>query len=277
MHCSISQKRWVPARHTHTCSVTGWIDEELYSQWFDFFLKKIPPTRPVLLIADGHTSHTSIEVIEKARANNVHLLCLPSHTTHLLQPLDVSVFKPFKSNFNKACRELVNKNPGRVVTTNDISSLIAKAWPLSLTPINIMSGFKKCGISPLNPGATSDQQLAPSKSVTPQVDDLSTPGKSGTTKSSDTSTKTSDVSSTKTVAPCSHLDEILSLPKAKPKTRPKRNPGLTTYSEVLSGIPFISRLWKNKAEKEWRNKGKQEVLKGNRKRRKPLIPRRKCQ
>lgn len=76
--------------------------------------------------------------------------------------------------FQQSLRELVNKNPGRVVTTNDISSLTAKAWPLSLTPINIMSGFKKCGISPLNPGAISDRQLAPSKAVTPQVEDFST-------------------------------------------------------------------------------------------------------
>ena len=37
------------------------------------FLEHIPPTRPVLLLKDGHASHTSIEVIELARANNVHI------------------------------------------------------------------------------------------------------------------------------------------------------------------------------------------------------------
>ena len=66
---------------------------ELYLQWFDFFLHSIPPTRPVLLIQDGHVSHMSVELIELARANNIHLSCLPSHTTHILQPLDVGVFK----------------------------------------------------------------------------------------------------------------------------------------------------------------------------------------
>ena len=45
--------------------------------------------RPVLLIQDGHASHMSIGLIELARANDVHLLCLPAHTTHILQPLDV--------------------------------------------------------------------------------------------------------------------------------------------------------------------------------------------
>ena len=52
----------------------------------------IPPSRPVLLYQNGHASHVSIELIELARLNDMHLLCLPSHTSHLLQPLDVSVF-----------------------------------------------------------------------------------------------------------------------------------------------------------------------------------------
>ena len=59
------------------CSDNGWITIE----WFKFFLACIPPARPVLLIEDGHSSHISIEVIELAHSNNVHLLCLPSHTT----------------------------------------------------------------------------------------------------------------------------------------------------------------------------------------------------
>jgi hypothetical protein len=74
-------------------SDSGWITTELFLEWFKFFLLNIPPTRPVLLIQDGHHSHVSIELIELAQSNNIHLLCLPAHTTHLLQPLDVGVFK----------------------------------------------------------------------------------------------------------------------------------------------------------------------------------------
>ena len=83
------------------CSDNGWITKKHYIEWFDFFLKTIPPTKPVLLIEDGHSSHVSIEVIKLVRKNNVHLLCLPSHTTHLLQALDVGIFKSLKSYYNK--------------------------------------------------------------------------------------------------------------------------------------------------------------------------------
>jgi len=78
-------------------SESGWINGELYIDWFKFFLQQIPAHRPVLLTQDGHASHISIELKELAKANDVHLLCLPSHTTHILQPLDVGVFKSFKS------------------------------------------------------------------------------------------------------------------------------------------------------------------------------------
>ena len=82
-----------------SCSDNGWVTHELYLEWFRFFLANIPPTRPVLLIEDGHSSHISMEVIELARCNNIHLLCLPY--THLLQPLDVGVCKSLKSTTPK--------------------------------------------------------------------------------------------------------------------------------------------------------------------------------
>ena len=89
-------------------SGNGWINTDLYLEWFKFFVANTPPTRPVLLIQDGHGSHVSIELIELARAHNIHLLCLPAHTTHVLQPLDVAVFKSFKSHFAKTCRKYMS-------------------------------------------------------------------------------------------------------------------------------------------------------------------------
>ncbi len=50
-------------------------------------------TLPVLLIMDGHGTHMSIELIELARSSGIHLLCLPSHMTHILKSLDIGVLK----------------------------------------------------------------------------------------------------------------------------------------------------------------------------------------
>ena len=140
-------------------SETGWINQNIYAKWFQYFLVNIPPMWPVLLILDGHSSHITIETIELARSQDVHLLCLPSHSTHILNPLDIGVFKSFKSFFSKACHKYVVSNPGRVITTDLIASLVGEAWPQSVTPINIMGGFKKSGVYPLNPGAVSDRTI----------------------------------------------------------------------------------------------------------------------
>ena len=77
--------------------------------------------------------------------------------------LDVGVFKSLKSFYYKACKKYITDHPGRVITTDVIVSLLADAWPQSITPINIMSGFKKSGTYPLNPGEIKDRDLTPSK------------------------------------------------------------------------------------------------------------------
>ena len=107
--------------------------------WFQQFIHWIPQVRPVLLIQDGHCSHVSIELAFNS-------LCLPPHTTHFLQPLDVGVFKTFKAVFSRACHKHVMERPGRVVTAEILASLVGEAWSLSVTPLNIMSGFRKCRI-----------------------------------------------------------------------------------------------------------------------------------
>ena len=52
--------------------------------------------RPVLLILDNHVSHLSIYAIDAARENGVDLLFFPSHSSHLLQLLDVVYFHALK-------------------------------------------------------------------------------------------------------------------------------------------------------------------------------------
>ena len=124
-------------------SRNGWINDDLFLQWFKFFLASILPTRLVLLIMDGHRTHMSIELIELAQSSGVHLLCLPSHTTHILQPLDVGIFKSFKSYFSKSCSKYLAAHPGRVITSDKLVSLVADIWPLALTPLISCLDFKK--------------------------------------------------------------------------------------------------------------------------------------
>ena len=44
-------------------SKNGWINSEVYLDWFDFILKNVPLARPIVL-QDGNASHASIQLIE---------------------------------------------------------------------------------------------------------------------------------------------------------------------------------------------------------------------
>jgi hypothetical protein len=81
------------------CQENGWMTVELFGDWMDHFIKfaKPDPDRKILLIVDGHVSHThNLRALQMAREAGVVMLSLPSHTTHRMQPLDVAFFSPIE-------------------------------------------------------------------------------------------------------------------------------------------------------------------------------------
>ena len=71
--------------------------------------------------------------------------------THESQPLDASVFKPLKQNWNDACLKFMEQNPGKVIMKYNFSPLLNEAWTKTMTPTVISAGFKRAGIYPFNP------------------------------------------------------------------------------------------------------------------------------
>ena len=280
-------------------SDNGWITQDIYLEWFKFFIKTIPPARPVLLIEDGHGSHITLDVIELARKNNIHLLCLPAHTSHILQPLDIGVFHSFKTLYSKACRKYIAKNPGRVITSEAIASLVGDTWPQSVTPINILSGFKKSGISPLNPSEVSDRMLAPAKGLksnnsksppTYSAEEIALYEKrfiegydlcdsryeqwlkENHPESSDADSMKTHVSrsiSTASSNESSLLSDILKYPESKTSSKAKRKPAINTNAVCLSDSPVVRHL--KEEEEEKREAEKEKLRKKEERERKKLL------
>jgi len=112
-----------PPGTAYACHPSGWMQMEIFVQWFRHFLSHTKPSEndPVLLILDGHNAHTrNLEVIELARKNHVILLVLPPHCTHRLQPLDVAFMKPLSTYYTQAIEKYLRNNPGRVVSVFQI-------------------------------------------------------------------------------------------------------------------------------------------------------------
>lgn len=130
---------------------SAYINAALFFQWLrDHFIPR-KPLGAVLLILDGHASHVnSVEMLEFAETHQVILLCLPSHTTHYLQPLDRSFFKSLKSHFYETCRLWLKTHVGRRITRYQFGELLTPSWGKAATTQNGSSGFKATGIMPFN-------------------------------------------------------------------------------------------------------------------------------
>lgn len=135
-------------------SKSGWMTVELFAgAYLDHLIAytKCTKSDPILLILDNHGSHVSIPAIQKSKDNGIVLLTIPPHTSHKLQPLDISVYGPFKSYFNKAMDDWMRNNPPpNQVRIINMSALVKYAMINSMTPRNIIAGFEKAGIYPLN-------------------------------------------------------------------------------------------------------------------------------
>ena len=145
-------------------SSKGWIDGELFKDWFiGHFLSYVSSCRPLLLILDGHSSHFCPEVIRTAAAEGIIMFVLPPHTTHLSQPLDKGAFALLKIEWRKAVENFISKNPGRNVTRYEFSALFAKVWSSAMTLPNIVAGFRVTGVCPFNRNAIRLPSEAPTK------------------------------------------------------------------------------------------------------------------
>lgn len=136
----------------------GWMESEVFKNYFSKVLvPNFKNKRPILLIYDGHTTHISIRLIEEALKEQVTILKLPPHSSHLLQPLDISVFKPIKDKWDAKLVKWQRENPGKKVLKQKFSKLIREIW-IETDPSIIRNGFKKAGIHPFD-----DKVIPPEK------------------------------------------------------------------------------------------------------------------
>lgn len=155
------------------CHPSGWIQSHLFTQWLDHFITHVKPSPedPVVLIFDGHYTHTrNLDVINKARENNISLVCLPPHSTHKIQPLDVAFMGPFKTYYCQEIEKWLRENPGRTISPYQIASLMGKAYLRTASMEVSTHGFEKGGIMPFDRHIFGDHDFAIHEKLETSVD-----------------------------------------------------------------------------------------------------------
>ncbi|XP_050295082.1 uncharacterized protein LOC126735176 [Anthonomus grandis grandis] len=139
-------------------SKSGWFDSACFRNWFF----------TVALIGDNLSSHFSEDVLKTCEKMDIAFICLPSNATHVMQPLDVAFYSPLK----KYWREILTtwkKGQGRKMTTlsKDVfprlrAQLHNKIKENGKGRQNLISGFAKTGLHPLNPAQPKERLPASS-------------------------------------------------------------------------------------------------------------------
>ena len=94
-------------------SEKSWTDNELELEWLTKIFKPYNISQTVekqLLLLNSHESHYTSQFIDFHYKKGIISLCLPPYSTHLLQPLEISLFEPLvkaykKSVENNSCSE----------------------------------------------------------------------------------------------------------------------------------------------------------------------------
>jgi hypothetical protein len=145
-----------PVAHFIT-SPNGWTNDDIGYEWltkvFDRHTKKkASHGRDYrLLFLDGHSSHINMRFIEFCDRNKILLMAYPPHSTHRLQPLDVSLFNPLSNFYSQNLDSWLLRSYGTCnMSKRHFWALFKPAFDAAFTKDNIASGWKKTGLYPLD-------------------------------------------------------------------------------------------------------------------------------
>lgn len=137
-----------------TSTENGWTTDATAIEWLEkvFIPQTAPrdPSEPRLLILDGHGSHETTEFLWLCYSNNIHMLFLPPHSSHILQPLDLAVFSSLKKAYRRHVGLLDGISDATPIGKRNFINCYHKARIESITAQNIKSGWRASGLWPLN-------------------------------------------------------------------------------------------------------------------------------
>ncbi|KAE8224052.1 hypothetical protein CF319_g3001 [Tilletia indica] len=157
MSASQHSESWVnndlPDTTLLAVSPNGYTDDILALKWikhFDARTKGMTKGNKRLLIFDGHGSHCTKQFIDYCNEAKIIPFSLPPHSSHILQPLDVSVFQPMKHWHREAIDAATRTgctNFNKIEFLASLNDIRVKTMKTN----TIKNGFRLTGIHPYNP------------------------------------------------------------------------------------------------------------------------------
>jgi len=144
----------LPGDYVLSVSKNGWTTDELGIEWLQKVFEPNTAPRTIgryrLLILDGHGSHATAEFDRFCMERRIIPLYMPPHSSHILQPLDVSCFSPLKHLYGQRVQEKTQNGVYSIGKENFLQ-IYPKVHQQALSSSNIKSGFAATGLIPLSP------------------------------------------------------------------------------------------------------------------------------
>ena len=136
-------------------SATGWTSEEYGFQWLTSIFDRYTKEKARLgrdwrlLMLDGYNSHLNMRFLDRCTKHRILVCAYPSHSTHQLQPLNISLFGPLAQYYSSELDDYIHKSFGRRgMSKREFFGLFWPAFKRVFTEKNIKSGRAKIGIWP---------------------------------------------------------------------------------------------------------------------------------
>jgi hypothetical protein len=98
-----------------------------------------------ILILDGHRSHLTTEFDRTCTKNNIIPVCMPPHSSHLLQPLDVSCFAVLKRKYGQLVKQWIRLG-FNYIDKIDFLTVFPEARTIVYKAKTIQNGFTATGL-----------------------------------------------------------------------------------------------------------------------------------
>jgi DDE superfamily endonuclease len=151
------QRAWITSRLNRETVIrvsdSGWTNSDIALNWlshFDSYTKPRLQGIYRLLILDGHESHVSLQFVEYCEAHKIVPLCLPPHSTHILQPLDVSIFGPLARAYKKRLYDTALYG-ALAITKQEFLEIYQAARSEAISSTNMASTWRATGLIPYDP------------------------------------------------------------------------------------------------------------------------------
>lgn len=155
----------LPANWSVGISDSGWQTQltfldyirNVFSKWLSDEKIKLP----VILFIDGHKSHISLTLSDFCSAHQIELVALYPNATHIVQPMDVVVFKPLNASWEVKVKDWKIENQFARVEKKDVAPILNESI-MSIDYAGLLKkGFERCGLFPFIADNINFSRLVP--------------------------------------------------------------------------------------------------------------------